>query len=74
MEINYLENLARNLKTYKNKNRITARGFKEKTGIALGVISELENEKNENPNWKTLLAIKNELGIDFNTLFGDNPK
>ena len=52
------------IKEFRVKNKITIRQLSEKTGVAVGYISTLENDKNgtSNPTKDVMIIIANGLG------------
>ena len=52
------------IKEFRVKNKITIRQLSEKTGVAVGYISTLENDKNgtSNPTKDVMIRIANGLG------------
>ena len=60
--------LGKQLKQYRELNKLTLRTVEEKTGISNAYLSQLENDKIANPSANTLYKLSLVYGVDLETL------
>lgn len=63
-----METIGKQLRQYRELNKLTLRTVEEQTGISNAYLSQLENDKIANPSASILYKLANLYGVDLETL------
>lgn len=69
MEIRKEVSIINNIKKLRTEKGLTLRDLSTLINVSAGYLSDLENNRKENPSYKVIVKIANALGISIENLF-----